>query len=342
MNHAGIAPVPSLRSIEHIWYGGHPPGPLLIPLAWLYRLIIRLRRLCYQSGLLAVQRVDAPVIVVGNIAAGGAGKTPLVIWLAEYFSRQGFRPGVVSRGYGGRPARKPQQARGDSDPAVVGDEPVLIARRIAGPVAIAIHRPRAARELIRRHNCNLIISDDGLQHYALGRDIEIAVIDGLRRFGNGRCLPAGPLREARGRLDSVDLIVSKHRAGRHEYKMEYRYGELVSLLDQDTTLPVAGLAGESVHAVAGIAEPSRFFAHLSGSGIDIIKHEFPDHHPYTAADIEFNDERAVVMTEKDAVKCRPFAKKRFWYVPIQAELPDSFRYRLDKLLKEALDGQETA
>lgn len=334
--------MPSPRAIEQLWYGGHPLGRLLIPLAWLYRIIIRCRRLCYQTGLLAVRRVGAPVIVVGNITAGGAGKTPLVIWLAEYLGGQGFRPGIVSRGYGGRPAKTPQQVRADSAPAVVGDEPVLLAGRIKCPVAVAIRRPRAARELVARYGCDLIISDDGLQHYALGRDIEIAVIDGERRFGNGRCLPAGPLREPRGRLKSVDLVVSKQRAGRHEYKMEYRYGELVSLLDPDKKRPLAELAGKQAHAVAGIAEPSGFFSCLQRHGIDIIRHEFPDHHPYGAADLAFNDERAVLMTEKDAVKCRAFATRQFWYLPIKAELPDSFRYRLDKLLQEVIDGQETA
>ena len=340
--------MPAPRFIEQIWHGGDPRlssqalAVLLIPLGWLYRLIVRCRRLAYQTGLLAVRRVGAPVIVVGNITAGGAGKTPLVLWLAEYLRGRGFRPGIVSRGYGATPAKKPQQAEGDSDPAVVGDEPMLLAGRTKCPVVVAIRRPLAARELIARYGCDLIIADDGLQHYALGRDIEIAVIDGERRFGNGRCLPAGPLREPQGRLDSVDLVVSKHKAGRHEYKMAYRYGELVSLLDANKTRPLADLAGEAAHAVAGIAEPSRFFAHLQAGGIDIIRHAFPDHHPYSAADLAFNDGRAVVMTEKDAVKCRAFATQRCWYLPIRAELPDSFRYRLDQLLQEVMDGQKTA
>jgi tetraacyldisaccharide 4'-kinase len=331
----------SKEFIENIWQTKHPIGYLLLPLSWLYTLVITLRRLCYQSGLIAVNQIDAPVIIVGNISVGGTGKTPLVVWLAEYFKSKGFKPGIVSRGYGGKLSGKTQQVRPDSDPGLVGDEPVLIAKRTSCPVAVAVQRRKAAEELIEYCDCDLILCDDGMQHYSLGRDIEIAVIDGQRRFGNNRCLPAGPLREPISRLKTVDFVVSKYIAGRHEYKMEYTYGDLVSLKDSTKTIPVSSLAGEDVHAIAGIGNPNRYFSYLRNQRIKLMLHEFPDHHAFTASDIKFNDGLPVVMTEKDAVKCTAFATDQHWYLPITATLPDAFSYRLEVLMKDIIDGQKT-
>ena len=328
--------------IEDIWYTKHPLGIALLPFSWLYSLVIIFRRLCYQSGIIAVNQIDAPVIIVGNIAVGGTGKTPLVIWLAHYFKNKGFKPGIISRGYGGKHSGNSQQVRADSNPALVGDEPVLIAQRTDCPVAIAKQRRKAAEELIQFCDCDLILCDDGMQHYSLGRDIEIAVIDGQRRFGNGRCLPAGPLREPTSRLDSVDLVVSKYMASRHEYKMEYNYGDLVSLKDPLRTMPVSDLGGQSVHVISGIGNPNRYHSFLRNNKIHIISHEFPDHHAFTKKDISFDDGLPVVMTEKDAVKCIEFATDHHWYLPITASLPDSFTYRLDALMKEIINGQKTA
>ncbi len=332
----------SKEFIENIWYTKHPLGVLLTPFSWIYTLIIVLRRLCYQSGLIAVNQIDAPVIIVGNITVGGTGKTPLVILLAEYFRNKGFNPGIVSRGYGAELSGKTQQVRPDSDPALVGDEPVLIAKRTNCPVAIAVQRRKAAEELIEHSDCDLILCDDGMQHYSLGRDLEIAVIDGQRRFGNQHCLPAGPLREPISRLDTVDFVVSKYIAGRHEYKMEYSYGDLVSLVDSTKTIPVSSLLDQSVHAIAGIGNPDRYFSYLRNQKLKLIMHEFPDHYPYTPEDINFNDGLPVVMTEKDAVKCASYATKLHWYLPISAALPESFTYRLDTLMKEIINGQKTA
>ena len=334
--------LPSRELIENIWYGKHPLSILLLPLSWLYTLVILLRRLCYQSGLIAVNQVDAPVIIVGNISVGGTGKTPLVIWLADYFKKKGFKPGIISRGYGGKASNKPQQVRTDSNPALVGDEPVLIAKNTGCPVAVAVQRRRAAEELMTHCDCDLILCDDGMQHYSLGRDIEIAVVDGQRRFGNKRCLPAGPLREPLSRLNSVDLIVSKNIAARHEFKMEYVYADLVSVVDPSRTLAISELSGESVHAIAGIGNPDRYFAYLRNHKVNLISHEFPDHHPFTAEDISFNDGLPVVLTEKDAVKCIGFAGTQHWFLPIKAHLPESFTYRRDTLMKEFIDGQKTA
>lgn len=330
----------SKEFIENIWYSKHPLGIALLPVSWLYRLVIYLRRLCYQSGLIAINQIDAPVIIVGNIAVGGTGKTPLVIWLADYFKSKGFKPGIISRGYGGKFSGKSQQVRSDSNPELVGDEPVLIARRTNCPVAVAVQRRRAAEELIEHRHCNLIICDDGMQHYSLGRDLEIAVIDGQRRFGNEYCFPAGPLREPKSRLKTVDFVVSKHSAGRHEYKMEYSYGDLVSLTDPARTTPVSSLSGQSVHAISGIGNPDRYHSYLRNNKLRIICHEFSDHHPFTKEDISFNDGLQVVMTEKDAVKCIEYATEKHWYLPITATLPESFTYRLEALMKEIIDGQK--
>jgi tetraacyldisaccharide 4'-kinase len=328
----------SKEFIENIWYTKHPLGLLLLPFSWIYTLIIVLRRLFYQSGLIAVNQIDAPVIIVGNISVGGTGKTPLVIWLAEYFRNKGFKPGIVSRGYGGQFSGKTQQVRADSDPILVGDEPVLIAKKTNCPVAIAVQRRRAAEELIEHSDCDLILCDDGMQHYSLARDIEIAVIDGQRRFGNNHCLPAGPLREPTSRLKTVDFVVSKYIAGRHEFKMEYSYGDLVSLIDPTRTMPVSNLIDQSVHAIAGIGNPDRYFSFLRNQKLKLIVHEFPDHYPYNSEDVKFNDGLPVVMTEKDAVKCAAFATEHHWYLPITAALPDSFTVRLDALMKEIING----
>jgi len=332
----------SKEFIENVWHTKHPIGFLLLPLSWIYTLFIILRRLCYQSGLLAVNQVNVPVIIVGNISVGGTGKTPLVIWLAEYFKKKGYKPGIVSRGYGGKLSGKTQQVRPDSDPALVGDEPVLISKRTSCSVAVAVQRRKAAEELIEHCQCDVIICDDGMQHYSLARDIEIAVIDGQRRFGNKHCLPAGPLREPVSRLKSVDFVVSKYMAGRHEYKMEYSYGDLVSLVNPSKRIPIASLEGKDVHAIAGIGNPDRYFSYLRNQNIKIIMHEFSDHYAFTAEDINFDDDLPVVMTEKDAVKCTAFATEQYWYLPVNATLPDSFTYRLDALMKDIFDGQKTA
>lgn len=321
--------------MEKIWYAHHPLGFFLMPVAWLYSLIVIIRRWCYQLGLIVVNQVDAYVIVVGNIAIGGTGKTPLVIWLANYLQQKGYKPGIVSRGYGGRASRRPQQVRFDSDPAMVGDEPVLIARGTDCPVAVATSRYLAAAELIQHYGCDLILCDDGLQHYALARDLEIAMVDGQRRFGNQRCLPAGPLREPLHRLSSVDLVVSKYKALRHEFKMDYVYSDLVSVADrQAPALPIRELVGRQVHAVAGIGNPNHFFSYLKQHDLTVIMHQFPDHHAYRAEDIMFNDGLLVILTEKDAVKCIDFANRQHWFLPIQADLPQSFSYRLDALMKK--------
>jgi tetraacyldisaccharide 4'-kinase len=320
--------------LEQVWYGDDKLGLVLTPLSWLYRFGIAARKIAYGSGLIPVKRFAVPVIVIGNITVGGTGKTPLTIWLANHLREKGRRPGIVSRGYGARGSTKPQQVRPDSNPALVGDEPVLMARRTHCPVAVAANRVRAVQGLLEHYDIDVIISDDGLQHLQLHRDLEIVVIDGDRRFGNGRCLPAGPLREPPGRLQSVDLVVANGRPGKGEHLMEYVSGDLCSLCRPGERLEIQSLRGRTVHAVAGIGNPSRFISALRRAGLDVIKHIFPDHHPFVKADLDFGDDLPVVMTEKDAVKCEHFASNRCWYLPVQASLAETFIFRLDKRLAE--------
>jgi tetraacyldisaccharide 4'-kinase len=332
----------SSEFLDTLWYGEHPLATVLAPLGWIYGGCAWLRRMAYRVGILPARRVDVPVIVVGNLTVGGTGKTPLVIWIVEFLKSEGYRPGIVSRGYGGTVTRYPQQVRPDSNPDLVGDEPVLIAQRTGCPVATSPRRWQAARELVKHTPCDILVCDDGLQHYALHRDIDIAVIDGDRRFGNGRCLPAGPLREQPSRLESVDMIVANAKAGRAEFLMEYEPLALRSLQDDARRLDIESLRGRQVHAVAGIGNPSRFFSWLRSREVHIIKHEFPDHHRFEAEEVRFGDDLPVVMTEKDAVKCRSFAGDDMWYLPIEARMSPAFQHRLGVLLKEISDGQEAA
>ncbi|MCG8324174.1 MAG: tetraacyldisaccharide 4'-kinase [Thiotrichales bacterium] len=317
---------------EQVWYGEHMLSNVLAPIGWLYQSMITVRKLAYGSGLVPVKRFNVPVIVIGNITVGGTGKTPLTIWLANYLKSRGLNPGIVSRGYGVKTGNKPQQVRPDSNPFLVGDEPVLIARKTGCPVAIAGNRVNAVEAMLAHYEINVIISDDGLQHLPLYRDLEIAVIDGDRRFGNGRCLPAGPLREPISSLERVNLIVANGKSAKGEHLMEYESGLLHSLLDQNRTMDIGQLHGQTLHAVAGVGNPARFISRLRRAGLQVIKHVYPDHHPYQRSDIEFGDDLPVVMTEKDAVKCESFASDRCWFLPIQAKLAETFVFRLDKCL----------
>ncbi|MEZ5672197.1 MAG: tetraacyldisaccharide 4'-kinase [Thiotrichaceae bacterium] len=280
-----------------------------------------MRRWAYQRAWLHSYRCPIPVIIVGNVTVGGTGKTPLVIWLAHYLTQQGWKVGIISRGYGGQ-ARYPVSVNISSNAAQVGDEALLLARTHC-PVVIAPQRRLAVQQLLAQQPCDVILSDDGLQHYALQRDIEIAVIDGQRGLGNGYCLPAGPLRELPSRLQQVDFIVSKTVAWRNAVVMTYTFSTLHALTTT-TTQSLQHLSGQIVHAVAGIGHPETFFTMLEQQGILLIRHSFPDHHPYQKHDITFPDSYPVVMTEKDAVKCIPIADQRHWYLGITAQLPENF------------------
>lgn len=325
--------------LDSLWYGNRLPSLPLLPVSWLFRAVAAVRRQAYRNALLASHRIARPVIVVGNLTVGGSGKTPFVIWLAGQLHAAGYWPGIVSRGYGGKARHWPQQVRPDSDPAVVGDEAVLIARRTGCPMAVGPDRVAACHALLKYHDCDIIISDDGLQHYALQRDLEVVIIDGTRRFGNGFCLPAGPLREPPSRLKTVDLVVLNGgfpRTG--EVLMELEGSTLHNPADPERCQPLAALRGETVHAVAGIGNPGRFFARLREAGLRVREHPFPDHHRYVAADLQFGDEAPVVMTEKDAVKCQRYAREHHWYLPVSARLESGFAAHLLHLLKRKTHG----
>src|SRR3569832_435193 len=293
---------------DELWYGDTLLSVALAPQGFLYGGIMCGRRALYRAGALRSVRVAAPVIVVGNIAVGGTGKTPLVIWLVDLLRRAGKKQGVVSRGYGGAPADYARAVTAASDPREVGDEPVLIALRAGCPVVVDPNRVRAANNLLATHECDVIVADDGLQHYALARDVEIAVVDAVRSHGTGRCLPAGPLR-----------------------------GEQVHSFDAaQSPRALTDFAGRRVHAVAAIGRPARFFEHLRARGVHVIEHAFPDHYAYDAADIRFGDGLPVLMTEKDAVKCRGFTDALHGYLPVSAELEAGCERQLREVLKRRL------
>jgi tetraacyldisaccharide 4'-kinase len=316
--------------LNRIWYVGDAPPAWLLPLEALFGAASKLRRWLYSKNIRGSVRVPRPVVVVGNLSVGGTGKTPLVCWLVERLQELGHRPGVVTRGFGGS-NRAPRLVRESDDAALVGDEPLLLARRTRALVAVGRERPAAAQILVDA-GCDVIVSDDGLQHYALCRDCEIVVIDAERGFGNGHLLPAGPLREGKSRLAKVDaIVVNGASAGtarfdptgggarggepRRVFGMLLQASRAVSLLDSSSR-DLREFAGQSVHAVAGIGNPQRFFAMLRACGMQVTPHELPDHAAVKPADLEFGDGRPVLMTEKDAVKCAGFALTQHWYVPV--------------------------
>lgn len=314
--------------VEKIWYGHSSMVWILVPLSWLYKTVILCRTYVFRSGWLKAHSVPAPVIVIGNISVGGTGKTPLTIWLAKALTEKGFSPGIVSRGYRGKVGPTPVVATPDSDPAIVGDEAILLAAQSGCPVVVHPERVAAATKAIGI-GADVILADDGLQHYRLSRDFEIAVIDGHRGFGNGRLLPAGPLREKPARLDTVDQVVV-HRKTREAREVLRRssdryplYFDLKSTsirrLDGSEAGDLADFAGRPVHAVAGIGNPERFFRMLESLGMIVKRHPLPDHATLTAGDITFGDDIAVVMTGKDAVKCRFPEAGRCWSVEVEVE-----------------------
>lgn len=319
--------------LERRWYGGVAPEWPLRALAACYGWIVRRRRRAFVRANQAQPPRGLPVVVVGNLSIGGAGKTPLVMALVDGLRARGWRPGVVSRGYGGK-APGPERVLPGSDPARVGDEPCLIAGRSQAPVAVA-RRRRAAVELLElSREVDVVIADDGLQHYALPRAVEILVIDGRRRFGNGLLLPAGPLREPLERAASCDFrVVNGDPADAGEVPMQLLLGD-AHALDDAAHRPLHEFAGQRVHALAGIGDPERFFAALRAHGIDVVPHPFPDHHAFRAADLRFAEALPLLMTEKDAVKCRAFAAPGRWYVPVRGVLPEPFLDALDARLHQ--------
>lgn len=320
----------SPRKAPSWWYDDRAPPFGARLLSGLYGAAVAARSALYRRGLLRRARIGAPVVVIGNLIVGGSGKTPLAIALVERLRAGGWTPGVATRGYGRANPERALWVKHDTAPAQGGDEPVLIARRTGAKVRADRDRAAAARSLVRA-GCDVVVCDDGLQHYRLARDLEIEVIDGRRRYGNGLLLPAGPLREPIDRAASCDFHVV-NRPPAEVDDTSAGFGEWPMHLLADHALPVlggrpqplSGFAGQRVHAVAGIGDPERFFAMLRALGIAVVPHAFGDHHRYVEDDFQFGSDLPVLMTEKDAVKCTQFAKARHYSVPIRAELPEAF------------------
>ena len=304
---------------------------LCLPLASLFWLSTRVRLLLYRLGFKKTYKIPVPIVVVGNISVGGTGKTPLVIYLANLLKVAGYTPGIISRGYGGKAPTYPFLVSATTPPKYSGDEPVLLAAHTHCPVVVDPQRVRAAHYLSHQTNCDVLISDDGLQHTALGRDLEIAVVDGARRFGNSHMLPAGPLREPLTRLKTVDFIVNNGVAQADEWEMQLNVVPLYHLHNRQRRT-LESFAGQTVHAIAAIGNPQRFFRQLTQAGLTIIEHAFPDHYSFKPTDLDFAEHATVIMTEKDAVKCQHFPHQTIWVLAVYASLTEEFnRQFLGKL-----------
>ena len=316
--------------VNKIWYQGHWLQWILWPLSWLFGLISFIRRSLFKMGVKKQTQLSVPVIIVGNITAGGSGKTPMVIYLIELLRQHGFNPGVISRGYGAD-VDGVLSVTAEHSAAEVGDEPAMIFHRTQVPFVVGSKRVQAAQQLLSDYDIDIIISDDGLQHYALGRDVEIAIVDGERRLGNKKLIPAGPLRESENRLKSVDFtVINGGVANKHEYLMQLQPSNPISL-----TSSVEELTYKEVVAFAGIGNPQRFFDTLSEQGYELHRTvEFEDHQKYNLAQISsISSDLPVMMTEKDAIKCKKFAQPNWWYLPVDAKLPIEFEQQLLARLK---------
>ena len=312
--------------IERHWERTTPVSVLLYPMSLLFRAAVAARRAAYRAGVLETVHLPVPVVIVGNVAVGGTGKTPLVLWLAAFLRERGRRPGIVSRGYGGT-AAGPAAVPPDGDPRRYGDEPVMLAQRAGCPVWIGADRAAAGQALLAAHpDCDVIVSDDGLQHYRLARDVEIVVSPADSR--NAWMLPAGPLREPPGRSAGADAIVvhgnlpaaSASPGSPPVYTMTLAGSTFRNLLNPAASAEADRFRHRNVHALAGIGHPQRFFRHLQGLGLDFTAHPFPDHHPFAASDLEFAGADAVLMTEKDAVKCVAYADEHHWALRVDAQV----------------------
>lgn len=324
--------------LNNLWYGSVSPPWWMKPLSAVYGAASGIRRTAYSLRLARSTRLPCPVVVVGNLTVGGTGKTPLVCWLAGQLVELGFRPGVVTRGYGGS-SRAARLVQGSDHSDQVGDEAILLVRRSRVPVATGRNRPAAAQLLINA-GCDVIVSDDGLQHYALQRDCEIIVIDGDRRFGNGRLLPAGPLRETPARLQHADAIVVNGGDAASDGALRMRLLATSAVaMKYGTSKPLREFSGQPVHAIAAIGNPQRFFAMLRAIGIDVVEHPLPDHAKLGIDDISFADDLAVLMTEKDAVKCRDIAGPHHWYVPVSATFAPGDAEKLRSIVARAVEAR---
>ncbi len=328
--------------LQRVWYGDALGGVVLVPLSWLFAAVVALRSALYRTGILRSHAVGRPVVVVDNISVGGTGKTPLTIALAERLAAHGLRAGVASRGYAGA-GGEARIVHAGSEAADVGDEPLLIAQSGHALVAVSADRVAAARLLVEQ-GCDVIVADDGLQHLRLQRDVEVVVVDGERGLGNRRLLPAGPLREPPARLETVDMVVVNGGASadllpgladpRRTIGMVLEATEAVALVRGGGARSLSDFSGQRVHALAAIGNPGRFFTLLRRHGIDPVEHPLADHAPLDAQSIRFDDDLPVLMTEKDAVKCRAVADRRHWAVRVAPVFAGNGLERLERLVLE--------
>jgi tetraacyldisaccharide 4'-kinase len=322
-----------MKSLIDSWYQKKFFTYGLLPFSFIYKIIVVLRKKLYDHGFKKITRFPVPIIVVGNIGVGGTGKTPLVAYLATWLRDRGIRPGIVSRGYGGKLKNGSRIVRKDSDPREVGDEPVMLASQTDCPMVVAKDRVLAVKKLLTEFACDVVISDDGLQHYSLGRDIEIAVVDSNSRFGNGYYLPAGPLREQVTRLAKVDLVIVNGRGQDEEMTFDLIPKEIYYISEPSQKITLEVLKKRVVHAVAGIGRPEKFFSLLRKLGLQIIPHEFPDHYFYQKKDIDFGEDAWVIMTEKDAVKCQMLVDERHFCLRVGASVDERFMQSFVRVLQ---------
>ncbi|VVP66786.1 Tetraacyldisaccharide 4'-kinase [Pseudomonas fluorescens] len=320
------------------WYTGHPALALLRPLEALYRRVVQRKRLRFLNGESPSYRAPVPVVVVGNITVGGTGKTPMILWLIEHCRAQGLRVGVVSRGYGAKPPQLPWRVRADQSAGQAGDEPLLIVQRTQVPLMIDPDRSRAVQALLDSEPLDLILCDDGMQHYRLARDLELVLIDAARGLGNGRCLPAGPLREPVERLAEADAVLFNGAPADRDQGFAFSLQPVALVNVRSGERRGLGLfpAGQALHAVAGIGNPQRFFNTLQGLDWQPIPHPFADHAQFSAESLAFSPALPLVMTEKDAVKCRAFAAQDWWYLAVDAVPSPAFVGWFDAQLKRLL------
>lgn len=319
--------------IRAIWYGNQAPGLLSRMLSKVFQKITTIRRKLYQIGIFRSTQLKVPVIIVGNITAGGGGKTPMVIWLVNHLKELGYKPGIISRGYGGKRKVEPMFVTPHADSHASGDEPLLMAQKTNVPVMVGKDRSKAGKQIIAQYNVNVIVSDDGMQHYALKRDLEFVMLDSRWQTGNNKFLPAGPLREPLSRLSEADLVIYKgYMPNKHHY--ELGIASVYPLGQPSKSVDIKSFRSQKIHAVAGIANPSSFFNLLSKEGLAIIKKPLPDHHVITAEDICFDDDIPVMITEKDAVKCSQFKSGNIWVVQLKITVNPKTVEKINELIGE--------
>ncbi len=332
----------NFRSYRNHWQTKNFVSIALLPLSVLYGLYGTTRRIFYRLRNRVGTRLPAMVIVVGNISVRGTGKSPVVIWLVRLLKAVGYRPGVICRAADDSAISQPQLVTTKSDPACVGDEAVLIAKRSRCPVALGRQRTEVGKALVKQYNCNVLICYGGLQDYGVIRDIEVLVVDGKRRYGNGYCLPSGPLRESAARVRNADFIVCNGRAMDREYAMGLSGATAVNLMNPQQQEPLSGFRNIRVNALAGIEDPSRYFDMLRAHGLEVNEHVFPSDHTFTSKDLGFEEDAPLLMTEKDAMKIKPYAKPNHWYVPISAVLGKKFAERLIRTMKQSAQQRSLA